>query len=300
LIDLIDLGHHIDNISPEHLWHLEKIKLSQARERGLGTGKGIKVAVLDTGINGSHPELRGKVTISYDKYMHKLSNPEDTDGHGTQVASLICGNTIGVAPDVKIIDVVLLERKYGKLVDFIWVLSEILKYHTDVPVVNISGGLYHSHKDHEDPRLHTLIQRFSDKQIFLVVAAGNRGVGKTISPGIFREVISVGATTKNDEVWKKSGGDKLVDSKGEYTVPDLVAPGASIYVPAKQGGFERVSGTSMAAPIVSGIIALLIEKFRNTYNYFTVDDVLEEMYKTCVDLQLPRERQGKGLVAFSG
>jgi len=297
LMDYFEHELHSDEIRPEHLWHLDKIRLPRAREKGLGAGKGIKIAVLDTGVDGTHPELQGKIAVSYNKYMEKLSQHVDTAGHGTKVASLICGKNMGVAPDAQLINVVLLERSKGSLVDFIWVLNELVQQY-DVPIVNISGGLYNPH---DDPRLHTLVRRYADKQIFLVVATGNNGPGKTLSPGNFREVISVGASTKGDEIdkiWKRSGGNKFQDDRGEYFVPDIVAPGASVYAADMKGGIKKISGTSFAAPIVSGVLALLVEKFRANYNDFTVDDVLCELYKTCTDLGSPKERQGNGMLTL--
>ncbi|MEB3151685.1 MAG: S8 family serine peptidase [Sphaerospermopsis sp.] len=92
-----------DTINVDDLWHLEAISLITARQQGFtGTGKGITVAVLDSGIDANHPEIRDKIIESYrlnPRTQEIQTVPfEDTVGHGTHVAGLICGNQVGVAP----------------------------------------------------------------------------------------------------------------------------------------------------------------------------------------------------------
>jgi subtilisin family serine protease len=115
----------INQVSASDLWHLQAIGLQAARSNGFqGTGAGVTVAVLDTGIDASHPELAGKVSdmVSFD-VPNWQAVPQavstDTSGHGTHVAGLICGNQVGVAPGAKVVNGMMIPNGHGNVSDFI-------------------------------------------------------------------------------------------------------------------------------------------------------------------------------------
>ncbi|QJB44101.1 S8 family peptidase [Dolichospermum flos-aquae] len=132
-------------LSIDELWHLEAISLNLARQKGFtGTGKNITVAVLDTGIEATHTTLQGKVIASYSlnnrtQQIQTISS-QDTEGHGTHVAGLICGNQVGVAPEAKIINSIMFPN--GMISNFSdWIFWFYwLAEQQEINIVNISAG----------------------------------------------------------------------------------------------------------------------------------------------------------------
>jgi subtilisin family serine protease len=293
LIEPVTLaGSAKPDLAPDDLWHLRAIGLAAARQQGFtGTGRGVTVAVLDTGIEAAHPELGGRVAgavtfrpVSGEVQSQGISR--DTHGHGTHVAGLICGRRVGVAPDVHILSGVMIPHAQGMASDFVhaidWAGQE-----PGVSIVNISAGLQGFHVEMLMP-----VADLLSAGVLPVVAIGNEGRNKTRSPGNFVEGISVGATNRQSEVAAFSGGGVVVADGQQYTVPDLVAPGDGIFSCVMQGGYDAKSGTSMATPLVSGLAALVLEKFPQ----IRVPDLTELLLASCRDLGFPVDRQGQGLI----
>jgi len=286
-----------ETLAASDLWHLEAIGLAGARERGFrGTGMGTVIAVLDTGIAPSHPELGGKVTraVTFDTRpavwaAQPMSLLIDTEGHGTHVAGLICGATVGVAPGARLLNGVMLPNGKGKLSDFILAL-EWASRQPEAQIVNMSAGI--------PGYVEELRAALADVRlvgILPVFAIGNEGRDRTRSPGNYAEAMSVGAADQRNGTYGVagfSGGGTLIVDHHQYWVPDLVAPGKGVYSSVMGGGYEAWDGTSMATPIVSGVAALILEQ-RPT---ITVLDLEDELLSTCLDLGLPADRQGRGLV----
>ncbi|MBD2771360.1 S8 family peptidase [Iningainema tapete] len=281
-----------DKVTAADLWHLDAIALNKARQQGFtGTGKNITVAILDTGINDTHPELQGKVVESYSfniRLRQIQSIPcQDTDGHGTHVAGLICGQQVGVAPETNLINSVLIPRGIGNLSDLILWL-EWLGTRLDVNIVNISAGIPIYFDEISD-----LIDTLLAVGILPVCAAGNDGINRTNAPANCRGAVSVGATNFNGKVAYFSGSGTISINHHLYNVPYLVAPGQGVYSSVEGGGYEAWDGTSMATPIVSGIAALILEKYNKQ---ITVGHLFDAVLSTCKDLGQDSNRQGKGLV----
>lgn len=285
-----------ETLTQTDLWHLEKINLEAARRKGiLGTGKGIRVGVIDTGINSQHPELGGRVVKAYAHDASLLPLGLDLFGHGTMVSSLICGKQIGSAPDADIIDLAMMTRPNAgaNLGDFF--MGLVLASKEDVAIVNISGGLNY---ESDEGRFRGFMNQFP--KLVYVVAAGNDGPGKVLCPGSLKEVITVGAVDRNKKVWHKSGGKRKTsaDATDSYCVPDLVAPGVDVAVAERGGKYKLADGTSMATPIISGVLAAMLEKLSNKYNQITPQNLMDALYANCLDLGAPPERQGKGMLAL--
>lgn len=283
------------DVTGADLWHLEAVGLVRARARGLTLdGRGVGVAVLDTGIDPKHPELRDKIGQSWRVDVDgqgpgEVSTSIDTDGHGTHVAGLIAGTSTGVAPGVKLFDALMLPKGRGHFSDFIWAM-EWAASRPDIQIVNISAGI-----PGFIPEMHEAVASLLTVGLLPVVAVGNEGRNLSRSPGNYVEVVSVGATTRSGRVAALSGGGDLVVDHHRYTVPDLVAPGLEIYSAAAGGGYEALDGTSMAAPIVSGVASLWLEK----YPRITVAELSEALFDGCLGLGQPVARQGAGLVQVS-
>ena len=284
-----------DEVTEADLWHLEQINLLPARQQGFGgTGKDVTIAVFDTGIEASHRELRGKVQNAYEfngpEWSVTAANPSrDRDGHGTHVAGLICGDRVGVAPETNLISGVVMGQPGGggDLSDLILAI-EWAGSQPEIQIVNISAGIV-GYWDEMSPYM----QKLLDLGVLPVCAVGNEREDTTISPGNCREVLSIGATNRSNRVPGFSSSGTIVVENHQYNVPHLVAPGEKVYSSVVQGGYEDWNGTSMATPIVSGVAALILEKYPD----IQVEDLREEILYNCQDLGRHRaHRFGAGLV----
>lgn len=280
-------------LESDDAWHLGAIALDKLRSTAgfEGQGEGVTAAVLDTGVAASHPEIEGRVsravTFDVDKWDAEEQNPsQDTDGHGTHVTGLFCGKSVGVAPAAKVVNGVMLPGGFGQTSNFILAM-EWAGTQPEIQIVNMSGGL-----PGYLPEMTTAVAGLLAAGVFPVVAIGNEGRNQTRSPGNYVEVLSVGASTRENKVASFSGGGTINADSHTYKVPDLVAPGEQVYSCVMSGGYEAWNGTSMATPIVAGIAALLLEKHPDV----TVTDLREEVLMSCVDLGLAIDRQGEGLI----
>lgn len=279
-------------IQPSDLWHLKAVGVETARKQGFsGTGANVTIAVLDTGIEATHPELSGRVAGAYTfdvaQWKAQTMNPSrDTDGHGTHVAGLICGKKVGVAPGAKVLSGVMIPQALGTLAGFTLALEWAAK-RSDVQIVNISAGLLGYF-----PQMRAVVAGLLAVGVLPVFAVGNEGRNRTRSPGNYIEPVSVGATNRQNRVASFSSSATLVSDNHQYMVPDLVAPGEGVYSSVMGGGYEAWDGTSMATPIVSGVAALILEKYAN----ITVTNLMEKLLDTCQDIGQPALREGEGLV----
>lgn len=271
------------------------------------TGKGIGVAILDTGIF-LHQDFENRVTAFTDLVRHRIE-PYDDNGHGTHIAGIIGGAGLesggryhGVAPGCSLICLKVLDHKgNGYASDVLGGLKWIRDHKEEfgIRVVNISVGSLGKKSMSENSALVKGVDAAWDAGLVVVVAAGNNGPGqRTITtPGISRKVITVGCSDDYKEV--DVAGNKMIDYSGRGPTsacilkPDIVAPGSNIVSCAgRKGGYTRKSGTSMSTPLVSGAIALLLEKYPEMTNL----EVKLRLREKAVDLGLPRNQQGWGLL----
>ncbi|AXG81990.1 1,4-dihydropyridine esterase [Streptomyces paludis] len=234
------------------------------------TGVGVKVAVLDTGVDQTHPDLAG-VSIAR-KDFSGSGNTVDHHGHGTHVASTIAGSGaksgwkyFGVAPGAKIIDAKVIDdsgegSESGIIAGMQWAVDQGAK------IANMSiGGV---DTPGTDP-LEAAVKKLSaEHDILFVVAAGNEGPdANTISsPGSSTSALTVGAVDGKDRI---AGFSSVGPTSNGSLKPDITAPGVDI-VAAKAAkgmdgspaadGYVAMSGTSMATPHVAGAAALLAQQ----------------------------------------
>lgn len=285
-----------EKLTAANRWHLKAVGLRGKGRRHFG--KGIEIAVFDTGIDPNHPEIEGKVSDAF-RYLPATANVEravpsaDNDGHGTHVAGLICGASVGIAPGAKVVGVEMLPGGKGSLSNFIICLNWLVENQDldRVRILNMSAGL-----PGYRPELQVVMDNVLALGILPIIATGNEGRDKTRSPGNYKEVVSVGAMNANGKVSAFSSGGRIVHDNQMHIVPDLVAPGERVYSCVRGGGYEAWDGTSLATPIVSGIAALILQK----YPTLMVLEVVDELLSTCKDLGFPPERQGHGLIQVPG
>ncbi len=228
----------------------------------------VVVAVLDTGVDADHPELRDAVRPGFDfvdiidgakeflgDYTGADADAGDEVGHGNHVAGIIAGRGLampaGVVPQCKILPVrVLAAMKRGGTRVGAGLLDNInagIKWAIDqgVDVINMSLGIRHTGGGlpHEE-----VVNYAREMGVTIVAASGNDGQEQLYYPGALKGVIAVGAVDENGDIASYSTYGRQVS---------LVAPGSAIYSAYLGGKYAFSSGTSQAAPFVSGAVALL-------------------------------------------
>lgn len=305
-----------------------KIESQWAHKRNI-TGKGIGVAVVDTGISLHKDFIEGgNRVVAFKDLIHGGMKAYDDNGHGTHVAGIIGGNGyssqkkyIGLAPECNLIILKVLDHKGdGNISDVLaglqWIINNKKKY--NIRVLNISVGTGDKKNLDEDSLLVQGVNAVWDSGIIVVVAAGNNGPGpmSISTPGISRKIITVGSSDDNMAV-EILNNARTKDYSGRgptpYCIkkPDIVAPGSSIIscnanrssVESKNGRYQHAigdspmmytikSGTSMATPVVAGALALLVSAYPNMTN----KDVKLRLRDRAVDLGQHWGKQGWGLL----
>ena len=262
------------------------------------TGKGIGVAVLDTGIF-PHIDFGHRIMTFLD-FTGRKTRPYDDNGHGTHVSGILGGDGSasggkykGAAPKCGIVALKVLDRfgngsREDVLRAFQWIIDYGRIY--NVRVVNISVGTTSGNRREQDELLKG-VEKLWDSGFVVVAAAGNQGpgTGTVTAPGSSKKIITVGSS---DMLL----GKKAVSGRGPtfecVCKPDLVAPGNKIIActPGIPYSYGVKSGTSMSTPLVSGGIACLLEKDPRLSNV-----EVKMLLKDCADdLGLPRNQQGWG------
>jgi len=303
-LDAVDLGIAIAvNVSPQELAQLEyttgavdvwvdsvcSVSLDSAlaaisadhayRIDSTLDGEGIVVAVLDTGVDATHPDLEGRILATK---RFTTSSISDVKGHGTHVASIIAGSGIasnklyrGVAPKASIlIGKVLGDDGYGynsdTIAGILWAVDNGAR------VINVSLGNPNNYT-YSSPMSYAL-REAAAKGVVVVVSAGNSGpaIGSIGSPGNDPTVICVGNMRDDHTLHYTSSRGPTNDGRSK---PDFVCPGVDITAARSTAcsmtatvgypQYTTLTGTSMAAPIMSGVCALILQKNPN----YTPDDV---------------------------
>ncbi|MEU1144280.1 S8 family serine peptidase [Streptomyces sp. NPDC005863] len=282
----------------------EQIGTPAAWEAGL-TGKGVKVAVLDTGVDAGHPDLKDRVAES--KSFIPGEEVADRNGHGTHVASTVGGSGAasdgrkekGVAPGAALaVGKVLGDEGTGSESEIIagmeWAAKDV-----DAKVVSMSLGSQEA-SDGTDPMAAAVNSLSEETGALFVVAAGNTGAPSAIgSPGAADAALTVGAVDSADEAaYFTSQGPRA----GDHALkPDLSAPGVDILAARSQltegeGYYTGMSGTSMATPHVAGVAALLAERHPD----WTGAQLKDALMSTSAQLDASAYVLGAGRVSVPG
>lgn len=268
-------------------------------------GQGVKVAVLDTGIDQSHPDLKGRVTAS--KNFTPDADIADGHGHGTHVASTITGSGAasggkykGVAPGVdllvgKVLDHGGTGQESGVIAGMEWAVAQGAK------VINLSLGATAPADESRDAGALAVDRLTAASGALFVIAAGNAGGTSTVgTPGVAKAALTVAATDKSDQLaYYSSRGPLPYDNRASK--PDIAGPGSEI-VAARAAGtsmgnptdanYTSASGTSMATPHVAGAAAILAQRYPD----WSAPQLKAALMSTSKDLRYSGYEQGAGRV----
>jgi subtilisin family serine protease len=262
-------------------------------------GTGIKVAIVDTGIDRAHPDFAGRIV---DGASFVGGDYQDDNGHGTHVASICAGSGsaqggtyVGVAPEAQLYVAKVLDRggsgsMSGVMAGVEWAVD------SGVQVINLSLGGSGS-SDGQDA-LSLTCNAAVARGIVVCVAAGNEGpTARTIgSPGAAADVITIGATDRADRMASFSSRGPTRDGR---TKPDLCFPGTDIVAARATGttmgsphgeGYTAASGTSMATPHAAGLAALLLQARMSS----TPAQIKQALKETALDIGADPNAQGTG------
>ncbi|MDD5305448.1 MAG: S8 family peptidase [Elusimicrobia bacterium] len=235
---------------PEQPWGILRVNAAASWTTPRGQGQGTAVAIIDTGISRTHPDLIGVVIGGFNALDPKKPDAWDDDqGHGSHVAGTIAGKrdgkgVVGVAPLAKLYAVKVLDKDgNGGFSDVIagieWAASHGIK------VANMSLGA-----DTGSEALKRAVTAASKAGLTIVAAAGNSG-GPVGFPASYPETIAVAASDNKDAV---------ADFSSRGPEVDFIAPGVDVKSVKMGGGYVELSGTSMATPHVAGLAALAVAR----------------------------------------
>lgn len=285
-------------------WPKEKVYYNKALENKHADGSGIKVGVLDTGVDGSHPLLKGK-TADFSiatceeggqetvKIAEQETAIEPKGGsHGTHISGLICADKIGFAPNAKLavcaaFNEIAFTSTWEKITAGVeWLIGK------GIHVLNLSLGGGQTTMQELNEVLLTAISQ----NIIVFVAAGNAGHlgrGNVLYPGTVEALITLGAYNIDEEIYSRS-------SYNGFSKPDLVLPGECVAstLPIFESMPNRIgikSGTSQATAIASGIGALV----KNLCPTITHSELKNLIVKSCTKLpKIDPDKQGAGALSM--
>lgn len=274
-----ELSEGLQQLEVDRLWH-----------QGL-SGQGVRVGHIDSGVQAEHPALSGRITAfkQFDRRGAPVEGaaPCDSGEHGTHTAGLICGGSlqgvsIGAAPGAELVCAQVIDggSVVARLVRGIsWTLEQgvrVLSLPLGMPVYN--------------PILSELLELARRRGVLPVAAVGNRGAGRSHSPGNYRQVLSVGACRADGRAASFSGSLNIPGSLS-CLKPDLLAPGTQALSAHPGGGLREQDGTSMSSAYLAGAAALLFQARPDA----TPDQVESALLRSARPLpadQVHRTRQG--------
>ncbi len=291
-------------------WNVDRVNAPKVWSQGY-TGQGVTVGVVDTGIDVNHPAIKpayrgtnadGTFSNDYNFFdaIKGQKQAYDDNMHGSHVSGSIAGSAIeghaatGVAPGAKLMGAKILSASgsgtlSGVMKGLEWMLAPTDSNGQNADpskapdIISNSWGSSNG----KDESFRKLLQSFLAAGIEPVFAAGNSGprAGSLGSPGSSPEVISVAATDSADKVasFSSRGPSPVKGADGSDRKPDISAPGHQVVSTVPGGGYKSLSGTSMATPQVSGVLALLLSKYKD----LTHDEIVKAITTSARDIDAP-------------
>lgn len=278
------------------------LELIKAKELWKETekGEGIVTAVLDSGVD-NHSDLKNNIIGGYNFTEDDSSDPnnyKDYIGHGTHVSGIIASSenkngVVGIAPNSKLLILKVINKNgYGNFQNLINAIQYAMNWvgpnGEKISIINMSLGGNRSNEE-----LHRSIKQARAKGIVLVAAAGNEGDGDSDTieisyPGFYKEVIQVGSFSKTHTPSKFSNSNVNID---------FVGPGENILSTHLNNNYVELSGTSMAAPFVSGAAALIIKTLKNIDSHLVPMYVYQYLLQHALKLpDYPLNQVGNGFI----
>lgn len=258
-------------------WGIARVNAPNAWAKS--KGEGVRVAVVDTGVDLSHPDLKANIAGGYNALDSKAP-PQDDNKHGTHVAGTIAAvldgkGVVGVAPKARLYAVKVLNKEgRASLTSIIKGLVWCAKNNMQVANMSLGapiGSVF----------MHMAVNYAADHGVVIVAAAGNNG-HRVEYPGGYADVIAVAASDVND---------KIADFSSRGSKVEFIAPGVNVRSSVPGGGYESFSGTSMATPHVTGLAALAISRGASG-----LEGVRASLRRASSSIGLSRNEEGSGLV----
>ncbi len=280
-------------------------------------GRGVTVAVLDSGIDAKSPDFADRIAAQRcfcdnldgsgccpngDAVQSGNGAARDDNGHGTHVSGIVAGNGTtaprGIAPGARIVAVKVLDenRAFRSFTQIYRALEWIANERPDVKVINMSFGSWRVFKPSECETdaiaigMHDVIATLRSRGVLIAASSGNQSSAvATTLPACMGDVLGIGATydapANPQPVCEQTsaGRDDVVCFANSSDAIDLVAPGAVITAAARGGGFTTMSGTSMAAPHVTGALALMQQVSAGTVTADQAESILKTTGRPIID-----------------
>lgn len=297
----------------------EDTGVHEARDGG-EEGAGAVVAILDSGCDTLHREFAGRnvdsAAVPEDDSPIALGPAADATTHGTHVSGIVAGAVVGIAPQAEVISVQVMESMtltstMVRVMRALYWLAERLSaepYRDKPAILNMSLGF-----DPKDPAVQAeggveeklrgirlLMQQVAvARRILPVVAIGNSGPDTACAPGFFPESLAVGALDYTGGSWEYSSGGRGAPGFEDECNPDIAGYGVDVVSAthrddADGSRYGMKSGTSMAAPYVTGIAALVAAKTQ-----LHGLELREHLMRNALDVGLTPERAGRGLARYA-
>ena len=257
------------------LWNLKNIGADIAQQ--IVKGEGIKVGVIDTGIDYNHKELINcfdKNNLGFN-FIDNSNDPFDDNGHGTHVAGTISGNKVGVAPKAQLFGLKVLDSSgvgstYNVMAAVNWAMNN------NLDIINLSlGSSTYLYAEQE------LFTKAFQSGVLTIASAGNSYGSKYNYPASYNNVISVAAVDRNN---------RHADFSTHNDMVDISAPGVNVLSSLPNDKYAEYSGTSMSAPHVSGVSALI-----KSYERLLPEDIENLFFESSMELG-DSDYYGMGLV----
>jgi len=283
--------HGLSPDDPQTLgWEIKKLGVDKQWSKSRGAG--VVVAVIDTGCDTQHPDIKNNVVGGYD-FIKNKSEVIDRNGHGSHVCGTIAGEDngvgmVGVAPQAKILALKALNDNGSGRMDHI---AKAIKYAADhgADIITMSLG-----SGYKCPRIEKSIEYAEKKKCLIFCAAGNSGADVDIMyPAKFKKTFSIGAIDKNFNRGSFTcSGDSL----------DFLSPGVDIMSIVPNNKYALMTGTSMSNPFASGVAALYLSEYKEKNNgaRMSMQEMMSKLKKNAIPLANKsfnsRKYQGFGII----
>lgn len=265
-----EASKNIENPDSEFITY--GLKMANIKLESKIKGRGVKIAILDTGIDRNHPDLKNKIADGRSWVGDDENNFQDKNGHGTHCAGIVVGGVdpkgkrYGVAPNAllyigKVVD----QNGTGILSNLLQAVDWAIEKNCDIISISLSSKLY----ELPDIIQADILKKANDKGIVIVAAAGNNSnheanvLNLISNPAAAKDVRSIGAIDNHYRIYNRSNIGNIPDLHLDY-----VAPGVDIYSSwLSENGkpkYKYLTGTSMATPLVAGVLALIISRYNGS------------------------------------